>query len=502
MIPCMSSKPNIVLIVADQLNIRHLGCSGNPFVKTPNIDRLANEGAYFANAYCQAPLCMPSRSSFNTGLYPHSCGVRNNPVVLRDEYTTLAEMLEGEGYETAGFGHIGGDGVERGFKVKVDLPNEPIRSAWMKEQDFVLKGGGKPASFNGTLPFGEDETFDGLATQKAVDFIRDTNDPFYLQVDFYKPHIPHVVTEKYSSMYDLHAIELPYSYRDELAGKPSNLSATRKATCMEGIDESELKKALAHYYGAITFVDDLTGRIISELERKGVMDNTLIIFMADHGDYAGEFGLIGKTGNFYECLTHVPLIMRCPCLNIPSNRHTDALVELIDIVPTVLEACNAAKTNDLQGTSRLFLAQGGTETGAEAVFCESTGVKGHTFDYKWEEKVLKPNRTDPYSSGPCSFVMSGVMMRKGDYKFIYYEDGSKELYDLCNDKYEINNLADNQQYIRILDAMTQELLRWQIRTWTPEKLQRPLPYHYRATSMEALSPAFHKQRKEWESKNI
>ncbi len=244
----MANRTNVLLIVADQLNFRHLGCYGNPLAPSPTVDRLAREGVVVENAYCQAPLCMPSRASFNTGYYPHACRVRHNPVDLDPEFRTLAEHLKAAGYTTAGFGHLGGDGNERGYDRKIDFCDDPLRSAYGREQAHVLADGGRSPVFGGPHPFSLEETFDGLTTKAAIDFLEEVDNPFYLQVSYMRPHIPLFVPEPYASRFGPEDIVLPPTWKATLEGKPSNVAASRRALKMEGIAESELRRALALYY--------------------------------------------------------------------------------------------------------------------------------------------------------------------------------------------------------------------------------------------------------------
>ena len=494
-------EPDVVLIIADQLNFRHLGCMGNAVSQTPNVDRLAAEGVVFENAYCQAPLCMPSRAAFNTGLYPHACRVRHNPVVLHKEFPTLAERLGDAGYRTGGFGHIGGDGIERGFITKMDLCDEPLRTAVIREQEHVLGNGGRPASYCETDPRPIEETPDGAIAAAALDFLTDTSGRFYMQVNFNRPHPPLIVPEPFPGRFDPAGISLPPTWRDDLHGKPSNVRATRTALGMENIAEEDLRRAVAQYEAAVSFIDHMVGRIVSRLTEAGQLDNTLVMFFADHGDYAGEFGIIGKTGQFYESLVHVPLIARCPGLALPAGRRVASLVSLVDLVPTVLDACGVPGDASLHGASRLALARGETDAGARAVFASTGGAERTTpcaFDEEWDPARLHPPKTSPYSSGPCCHVMDGVMVRRGKHKLTVYRDGSMELYDIEADPWERDNLASQPALRETICALSAELLRWQMETWPAETRQTPLAYHFRSSWPGILSPEQHEKLLEWE----
>ena len=483
------NRLNLLIITADQLHHDALGCLGNSVIRTPHIDRLAEEGVLFERAYCQAPICMASRASFHSGLYPHATGVRHNPVVLPTSVTTLGQRLFTVGYDTAGYGHLGGDGLERGFAHKVDLDDQPLRRSFMLEQERLLQGELLSAGACGPHPLPLEEQFDSLVGALAEGYLREARAPFYCQVDFRCPHIPWFASEPYASFYDPAEIWGPPSWRDDLADKPSNVRATRIATWMERYSEADLRRSLATYYGLISMVDDQVGRLLAALEARGLLERTVVLFAVDHGDYAGEFGLVGKTGQFYDCLCRVPWIIRAPEGLLPRGRRVSALVELVDLAPTVLELLALPRPAELQGVSRVALARGDTEAGAEAVFASTSRVQGAApvaYDQVWDPAMLHPARSDPYSSGPCSHVHDAMMIRDACHKLTVYRDGGLELYDLQADPWERTNLAGRAEEGPRIQAMMARLLRWQMDTWPPMISQRPLAYHSRAASRHLL----------------
>jgi arylsulfatase A-like enzyme len=497
-----TARPNVVLITADQLNFRHLGCMGHPVVRTPNIDRLAAEGALLRNAYSQAPLCMPSRASFNTGLYPHSCQVQENPVVLLDRFPTLAERLREAGYRTGGFGHIGGDGIERGFETCIDIYHEPLKRVFGEEYTATMGEGFKPGWFCGRSVQPEGETRDEQTRKVCCDYIRDADpsEPFYVQCDFFAPHPPLVAPARYLDLYSPEDVVLPPTWRDELAGKPSNVRATRKAIRMEGVSEERMREALRHYYALVTFIDDQVGLIRRELEAKGVLENTLIIFTADHGDYAGECGIIGKTGELYECMVHVPLIVHAPRLGIAEGTTVESLVELVDLVPTVLDATGIDHGDDLEGQTLLPLLRGNAPVEERVAMSETRGYPGlGAFDHEYPEEMLKPIASDTGSTGPCNCTMTGTMMRKGTVKLTLYTDGSMELYDLADDPYERNNIVGNPAYDAIVADLTRRIAIKQMETWPRPVRQAPLPYHWKATPIQYIGENYHEAKLGWEA---
>jgi arylsulfatase A-like enzyme len=533
------SRPNIVLIIADQLNTRHLGCYGGPDptnpnngpIHTPTLDSLAAGGTVFERAYCQSPICMPSRAAFNTGFYPHSCRALHNPVVLEPEFPTIAEYLSDAGYTTAGFGHLGGDGIERGFQTKVDLVDSPIREAYLAEQRY-LRGLGSEhsAGYSDAHPFPEEDIQDHRTTGLACSWLESLSRsgshasggmgaskhlPFYLQVDFMNPHIPLLAPKRCIDLYHIDDIPLPPSLRDELSGKPGNVGGTRQATRTDGYSDEDMRRSILHYRALVSYVDELTGRIIDSIDRIGALDDTIMMFFSDHGDYIGEFGLVGKTGNFYDCLTNVPLIVSGPG-ELVTDQRTVSLAGLVDIPPTILEATGVAPNEPMQGRSFLPALSGNDEgrnipgrVMGRYAFCETRGHVGpisppiRTAD-EFPAERLKPLPTDPYSSGPVSHMYDGMMVRDERYKLSVYGDGFRELYDLENDPWERLNLAFESNGRNepgtpkgVEERLLSILARWQMECWRVERPQSPLPYHYRATAAELIPEQYRDTHRRW-----
>ena len=523
--PAGADRPNIVFIVADQLNTRHLGCypatpgeagatgrvHGNSGVHAPVLDALASRGAAFDHAFCQSPLCMPSRASFNTGRFPHSVRVLHNPVDLAPEFPTLAEILRDSGYRTGGFGHIGGDGADRGFEGKVDLVDPPLRDAYLGEQRYLRGlGSDHAAGFCGTHPHAEADLLDDRSTALACRWLEETTGPFYLQLDFMNPHIPLLAPGRFVSRYHEDDIELPPSWRDDLADKPSNVEGTRRATRTGAYDEAQMRRSILHYRALVSYVDELTGRVLETLDRIGASDDTIVCFFADHGDYAGEFGLIGKTGNFYDCLTNVPLIVAGPGAGAAGTRPA-APVGLVDLVPTMLGLVGLPVAPGIEGRSLVSMLSGSADRDAELpagrvtgryAFCETRGHVAPAApvvptNSVWPEDRMRPLPTDPYSSGPVSHVYDGMMVRSDRFKLSLYGDGFTELYDLEADPWERSNLAGDDAHARIEAELLGVLARWQMECWAEETPQRPLPYHYRATSAEFIPEQFREAHRRW-----
>jgi arylsulfatase A-like enzyme len=451
-------------------------------------------------------------------------------MVLKEEFPTLAERLASHGYHTAGFGHIGGDGVERGFRTKVDLVDSPLRDAYLSEQRYVRSlGTAHPAGMYGAHPFADEDLLDDRTCRLACDWINRAEGPFFLQVDFMNPHIPLLAPKRHVDRYRVHDISLPPSAHDGLRDRPANVRGTREATYMQGRSDEELLESIRHYRALTSYVDELTGRILAALEHRGLRGDTVIVFGSDHGDYAGEFGMIGKTGNFYDCLTRVPLIFSGPAELLGTGRYSHP-VGLIDIAPTVLEMTGIDGAGELHGRDLTPLFRDETpdppagsapETGDPVVpdgrsannrvlgryaFSETAGRSAPSNEERstsayWDSTELSPLPTDPYSSGPVSHVYDGVMVTDGRYKLSVYGDGTQELYDLQRDPWERHNLTDepalqadhHQAQVRLLTALT----RRQMECRGTEEMQSPLPYHYRATAAELIPERVQDAHRAW-----
>jgi arylsulfatase A-like enzyme len=488
--------PDIIWIVADQLHHALLGYAGNPVVKTPNIDRLAAAGRIYENAYCQQPICMPSRSSFNTGYYPQETRVHNNPVQLPASIPTLADRLKEAGYRTAAFGHIGGDGLESRFDRHVDWWQTPLRQSMMAECDALLAGTERlPAHTCGVHPLPEEQLFDTLATDLAIEELGRGGSPLFLQLDLYRPHIPWFVPQKHLDLYDRETIPLPATWDASIEEKPTALRGAQVSTRMAGIPEAKMREALHHYYANISYVDAQVGRVLRALEERGNLENTAVFFFADHGEYAGEFGMIGKTRFLYECLTRVPLVMRLGRDLGAKHERVQTPAGLIDIVPTCLELAGLPAGADLHGRSLVQLAEENNYERPVFASYLAPCTDPIAFDHEWDYESLQPSPFDPYGSGEC-WGDGCVMVRRGDWKLINYHSGAMELFNLGTDPDETTNLWGREEYAQRVLELLQTLLCWQMETGLPDIPQEGLPYHFRSFVRRRLPE---RQKPHWDA---
>jgi len=334
-------KPNILFIMADQQQAQALGCLGHPVVETPNIDRIAEQGVNFTSAYCPSPVCGPSRTSIFCGHYPSATGVAKNYQPYGANMQLLPELLRGAGYRTfmAGKLHLAPIENAHGFDEKhlhdagynIYREDEPTHSEyvrWLADRRF----GGDVAEvvhrFNEdedcleTDPFRfimgsnwrtEEEHSNTWTIDRAVDFLKQKHDqPFFAFASFFGPHQPMMPPEPWASKYSPDDIELPPEFFAGTDDKP--LAAEKRAgspILKNGLTERQYREVLAAYYGQIAMIDHGVGRILDELEAQGLAENTIIVFTADHGDHAGQFGLFFKC-TMYENAVRVPLLVSNP----------------------------------------------------------------------------------------------------------------------------------------------------------------------------------------------
>jgi arylsulfatase A-like enzyme len=442
------AKPNIVLIVGDDWAHNDLGIAGHPLLKTPNLDRLATEGVRFAKAFTPNPICTPSRAALLTGqdCWTNGCYFFGMPI--KPESAHFAQLLAQAGYETFYTGKWHNDGLpsHRGFTAgKYIGGGGPGAGGHFKPRvsDF---GGGNARQI---------ERFDSeLFTDAAVEFLdarppyvgraREADDkPFLLFVSFMTPHDPWTPPGKYATMYDPQAIELPPNFmpRPMNGSKPfdyytdwhgNNLRDEIQMTPFPRTPEG-LRDVRHRYYGQITHDDGQIGRILQALDRKGLTDDTLVIFLADHGISLGAHGILGKQ-TMYEEGIRLPLIVRYPRLQRGGAVNL-SLVSLIDVFPTICQAAGVTIPSSVEGRSLLGLYGGQESWDRERIFASFVSPTAHRLNVR------------------C--------IRTERYKLVHHLTTDEiELYDLEKDPYERDNLAGHGQFEGLQKQLTAQLLAW------------------------------------------
>ena len=424
---------NVLFIVSDDLKASVLGCYGDKVCKTPNIDRLAREGVVFERAYCQGTVCAPSRRSFMYSRYVDTRGVN------------LGEHLKANGWYSARVGKIyhmrvpgdiiaGTHGADvasswtERFNSQGQEAHTPGDYACLNLNIFTTELEGREStgmrhrmfvsvSYQGD---GSDQP-DHKTASKTIELIRKhKNKPFFLAAGFIRPHYPMVQPEQYFAPYRWQDIKMPATVPDDLADIPKlGRAGTMNSNNPIGKYPDNQKRMWAAYYASVTFMDEQVGRIINELERLGLRDSTAIVFLSDHGYHLGEHTFWQKA-NLHEEVTRVPLIISVP--GFVAGK-TDAIVELVDIYPTLCELAGLPIPEAVQGTSLV--------------------------------PILR-DRNASVKAGALSFNR-GASLREKDWAYMRYTDGTEELYDMKKDPRQFVNQAKNPEYSAILLQLRERL---------------------------------------------
>jgi choline-sulfatase len=427
-------RPNILWIVADDHAPYVCGAYGNRKVSTPNLDRFAGQAMRFEQAYCCSPVCTASRQCFITGRYPRSVGVTQLASVLPESELTLAHYLTEAGYDTAAFGKMHFNSrLKHGFAQRVDLeefnavrgrsPRKPIpaeikvQPPWRPFKD--------PASIwlnSDCLPFGfhEADTSASYFVEQAERFLRQPREnPFFLVVSFYEPHSPYNFPIEYRGRHRAQEFVTP---------TPGPQDADQIPLVFKDLTDEQKAGSIAAYYTSAEFLDHSIGRVLEALDRSGHADDTIVVYLADHGYMLGQHGRFEKHCG-YDPAIRVPLIVRPPGVTKPGSQPR-ALVQSIDLVPTMLDLCDLQIPSRVQGRSLAPILRGQTDRHRDQLFIEySENAEGYVRTDRWKFIYCAGNRArqDGYATANPT---PGRTIR---------------LFDLQNDPDEFTNLADRPE---------------------------------------------------------
>jgi arylsulfatase A-like enzyme len=435
--------PNILFIMADQFRWDCLGCTGNPVIRTPNLDRLAARGVRFSNAFTPNPICVPARATIMTGNYPHVCtGVKNNSGCIREGQPLLTEVLKAVGYRTYAVGKLhfepysppGQPRLVHGFE-HVDL-HESGRILGKFDPEGRLRGLEDYFDYLHTVGWGGYGRGHGIgnndvrpcaAPLPAEHYVdhwmadctirqlqrhqRETPDrPFFMFMSSPKPHAPYDPPRPFDQLYDPRRIPAPFGSAAAAAGRHPVLEIERATRAQASLSPEAVQVIRSYYYGSITFLDEQIGRVLAEVERQGMLDNTVVMFTADHGDLMGDFGAFFK-GNHLNGSVRIPFLAAGP--GVAQGAVCEALVGLQDILPTCAAAAGATIGRPVQGVD----LSGVLATG-----------RGKPREIYYAQTGDSPKQS--------------CMVCDGEWKYIYTEWGAiEELYDQRNDPAELRNRA-------------------------------------------------------------
>jgi arylsulfatase A-like enzyme len=474
----MTERPHIVIFNPDQWRGDVLGHMGHSAAVTPNLDQWTQTDAVsFRQAFCQSPVCTPSRCSFMTGWYPHVRGHRTMFHMLQPDEPMLLKTLKDNGYFVWWGGKNDVVPAQNGFDaycdVKYEADQPPLPLSGRVPQEIWR---GEPGSdtyysfYVGRIDKDPEEPyyydFDWAMVLGAIHTIRNApkDQPLCLYLPLLYPHPPYGVEDPWYGMID--RLKLPGripSPRD-WTGKPSILKGIQERQRMQGWTEDRWSELRATYYGMCARVDYQFGLVLDALREAEIYDDTAVFFFSDHGDFTGDYGLVEKTQNTFEdCLTRVPLLVKPPASAPIEPRISDALVELID-VPATIEALTGIPSQHTHfGHSLLPLLEGATEEGRDAVFCEGGRRHGETHAMELQSIISQtpkglywPRLSLQRSEGPEHTM--AVMCRTKDFKYVRRLYEPDELYDLRTDPFELQNRIDDSSLAEVLWMLKERLL--------------------------------------------
>lgn len=458
--------PNVLLLMSDQHKRSCMGAYGDPVAKTPNLDALAELSVRFSSAYCNNPVCTPSRASMMTGLYSHHLEAQNNSMPFLPTHPTMAHHFNRAGYMTGLIGKMHFvDAQTHGFEYKLDFndwfqylgPKVQIYAdelgqsnsgSGLPEIDDLWRSEGDPwkgrrkldgrlgsVAVGGVSPLEEKDHFESFVARESVRFLRNFgqfDQPFFLVSSFLKPHDPFMPAQRFADMFRPEQMKLPNSYgKADKSKLPKEVvhSIEFNAPTPELRDPADARERMAFYYASLAQMDDCLGQIVDTVQKLGLENDTIICYTSDHGEMLGDLGLWQKF-QFYEGSCGVPLLIRVPGCE-PGK--CDTPVSLVSLSATLTELAGIEQIRPNDGVSLLPLLRG-VRTGFEA--------------------------------GPvyAEYALGGrqpkAMIREGQWKYTYWLHDVPELYNLHSDPEELHNLAGEPAYASVADALRDKLLKW------------------------------------------
>ena len=479
----MNERPNIVIIMTDQQRADLSAREGYALNTTPFLDSLARTGSDFSRAYTSSPVCAPARVSLFTGRYPSATRVRTNHNIEDATYSKdLIDVLK-----------------EQQYKVGISGKNHShIGDArWDFSAHFSHGGsGGGPDRTEEEIAF--DEFLSGLQSRthldptpfpvecqgpyrmvtKAQDWITSLQgSPFFLWLPFAEPHNPYQVPEPYYSMFPPDTLPPCRAGEEALAEKGYRWQWLRKMWDVAVPDYAEQRdRARANYHGMLRLIDDQVERFVAFLDAEGLRENTIIVFLSDHGDFVGEYGLIRKGPDLPECLTRIPLFFSGPDI-VAGDAPIETHVSICDVMPTLCDSLGVAIPEGVQGRSLwpVLTGQSYPKDDFSSIYAEQ-GYGGLAYTDDDDLDPVEEGALNPGCTFDClnSWTQSGVMrmVRRDDWKLVFDMEGNGQLYNLVDDPSELSNLYGQPALAKLQGELQAELLKWMLRTQDPLPLPR------------------------------
>lgn len=484
----MSQTTNIIYFNPDQMRADFLGCYGHPLAQTPNFDRLAREGVSFDQCHVQHTVCTPSRCSFMTGWYPHVRGHRTLWHTLQPDEPNTLKYLKQAGYDVHWIG-----------KNDLLAPGSFADSV-TRVHDWTWHGGGSRDIFRKEEPGYQSFLYgpsaghmtDWFQMEQAIEFLRSRQPgdaPFMLFLPFVLPHCAFTCPQPWYDMYDPDS--LPPMRPADLPNLPSFHRYIRQYRRLPELDERTLRKLRAVYLGMISYVDTIFGRLLDALDETGLAASTAVFMFSDHGEWAGDYGLVEKwPSGLDDCLTRVPLIVRTP--ECRAGHVVAEPVECQDIMPTTLELAGVECRHTHFARSLASQLGGASGDVARAVFAEGgydvhephcfEGLPGGFQDVVGDPNGIYYPKGKQQQEHPES-VCRCAMVRTATHKLVYRPGDVSELYDLVRDPQELTNLYGHTAYAAVQQQLERRLLDWYLHTSDVVPWQRdnrgfpqPLPH--------------------------
>lgn len=441
-----ADRPNIVLVMSDQQKASAASIYGNTLVQDPNVARLAREGVTFEHCFSSSPVCSPARASLMTGMHVPVHGCYSNRHEVAKGIPHLPELLRDVGYNCGVVGHYDAfANLDRGWDWAVDWWDPAFGLCQIFYQADELSKSVRPLRgwVSGVHPTPPNQNLAGRMTDYAIQYLHEVaREPFFLHVAYLEPHPPYFPPEPYASMYDPGRIDLPP--QPESSHRPRWQEEAAEEMAMGLGSERQFRLAIARYYGLISYVDSQIGRLLDHLESQCLLGRTWVIFGSDHGDYTGEHGLFAKSHSMYDCLLHVPLVIRPPDDRWGGGRRAEGLVQFMDLFATICQLAGASPPDHCQAKSLAdWVDRGAIRPLREAVFA-AVGGRAQTPSFP-QGMPARGIRRDKVR-----------MIRTADRKYVQDPEEGDECYRLTDDPHELMNLygeAEEAEVRPLLDGL-------------------------------------------------